>query len=43
MLKARQQNGFLPPIFEPDEDWTFFLVRLPPHPRFIKEAQERTR
>ena len=41
MLKAMRQNGSPPPVFETDEDRTFFLVRLPIHPHFIKEAEER--
>jgi ATP-dependent DNA helicase RecG len=43
MLKAMQQNGSPPPVFETDEDRTSFLVRLPIHPQFIKEAEERKR
>ena len=43
MLKAMQQNGSPPPVFETDEDRTFFLVRLPLHPQFIKEAEGRRR
>jgi ATP-dependent DNA helicase RecG len=43
MLKAMQQNGSPPPVFETDEDRTFFLVRLPLHPHFIREAEERKR
>ena len=30
-------------LFETDEDRTFFLVRLPLHPHFIREAEERKR
>jgi ATP-dependent DNA helicase RecG len=43
MLKAMQQNGSPPPVFETDEDRTFFLVRLPLHPHFIREAEQRKR
>jgi ATP-dependent DNA helicase RecG len=43
MLKAMQQDGSPPPVFETDEGRTFFLVRLPLHPRFIREAAERKR
>ena len=43
MLKAMRQNGSPPPAFETDEGRTFFVVRLPIHPQFIKEAEERIR
>jgi len=41
MLKAMRLNGSPPPVFETDRNRTYFLVRLPLHPAFIKEAQER--
>ena len=43
MLKALRVNGSPKPVFESDNDRTFFLVRLPLHPKFIKEARERKR
>lgn len=43
MLKAMHHNGSPSPVFETDEDRTFFLTRLPLHPQFIKEAEERKR
>jgi len=43
MLKAMQQNGSPPPVFETDEDRTFFLVRLPLRSHFIREAEELKR
>jgi len=43
LLEPMQQNGSPPPAFETDEDRTFFLVRLPIHSQFIKEAEERKR
>lgn len=43
MLKAMRQNGSPIPVFETDEDRTFFLVRLPIHPQFMKEAEARKR
>jgi ATP-dependent DNA helicase RecG len=41
MLKAMRLNGSPPPVFETDRNRTYFLVRLPLHPAFIKETQER--
>jgi ATP-dependent DNA helicase RecG len=41
MLEALRANGSPKPVFESDNDRTFFLVRLPLHPEFIKEAKER--
>ena len=41
MLKAMRLNGSPPPVFETDRNRTYFLVRLPLHPAFIKEARER--
>ena len=41
MLKALLVNGSPQPVFESDDDRTYFLVRLPLHPEFIKEARER--
>jgi ATP-dependent DNA helicase RecG len=43
MLKALRENGSPKPVFESDNDRTYFLVRLPLHPEFIKEAKERKR
>ena len=43
MLKALRVNGSPKPVFESDDDRTYFLVRLPLHPKFIKEARERKR
>ena len=43
MLKALRVNGSPKPVFASDNDRTFFLVRLPLHPEFIKEARERKR
>ena len=43
MLKAMLNNGSSPDVFETDEGRMFFLVRLPFHPRFVKEAEERKR
>jgi ATP-dependent DNA helicase RecG len=43
MLKALRVNGSPKPVFESDNDRTFFLVRLPLHPEFIKEARGRKR
>ena len=40
MLQAMRANGSPPPVFETDRNRTYFLVRLPLHPAFIKEAQE---
>ncbi len=40
MLKAMRANGSPRPVFETDRNRTYFLVRLPLHPVFIKEAQE---
>ena len=41
MLEALRANGSPKPVFESDDDRTYFLVRLPLHPEFIKEARER--
>src|SRR5271154_5149261 len=41
MLKAMRLNGSPPPVFETDRNRTYFLVRLPLHPTFIKEKEER--
>jgi ATP-dependent DNA helicase RecG len=41
MLKSPQVNGSPRPVFESDDDRTRFLVRLPLHPDFIKDARER--
>jgi ATP-dependent DNA helicase RecG len=43
MLKAMRLNGSSPPIFQTDDDRTYFLVRLPLHPAFIKADAERKR
>jgi ATP-dependent DNA helicase RecG len=43
MLEALRTNGSPTPVFESDDDRTYFLVRLPHHPEFIKEARERKR
>ena len=41
MLKLMRLNGSLPLVFETDDDRTYCLARLPLHPVFIKEAEER--
>ena len=38
ILRAMQQNGSPEPVFESDEDRTWFLVRLPVHERAATEA-----
>ena len=38
ILKVMKENGSPPPEFETDEDRTFFLIRLPVHPRATGEA-----
>ena len=43
MLEALKANGSPKPTFASDDDRTYFLVRLPFHPEFIKEAAERKR
>lgn len=41
ILRAMRQNGSPEPVFESDEDRTWFLVRLPAHERPANEASER--
>ena len=41
MLKAMRLYGSPPPVFETDRNRTYFLVRLPLHPKFVKEARAR--
>lgn len=43
MLEALRANGSPKPGFESDDDRTYFTVRLPLHPEFIKDAKERKR
>ena len=38
ILRAMRQNGSPEPVFESDEDRTWFLVRLPVHERSANEA-----
>ena len=38
ILRAMRQNGSPEPVFESDEDRTWFLVRLPAHERAANEA-----
>ena len=38
ILRAMQENGSPAPVFESDEDRTFFLVRLPVHEKVGQEA-----
>ena len=38
ILRAMRQNGSPEPVFESDEDRTWFLVRLPAHERAAHEA-----
>ena len=40
ILRAMQQNGSPEPVFESDEDRTWFLVRLPVHERAANVATE---
>ena len=41
ILRALRENGSPPPIFESDDDRTWFLVRLPVHKRVGAEATEQ--
>ena len=38
ILRAMRQNGSPEPVFESDEDRTWFLVRLPVHERALHAA-----
>ena len=46
ILRAIQKNGSPPPVFETDEDRTYFVARFPIHPgalpRAIKEERTET-
>ena len=39
MLRAMRNNGSTPPIFETDDDRTWFLVRLPVHEEFSRAEE----
>ena len=41
ILRAMRENGSPPPIFESDDDRTWFLVRLPVHKRVVGEPTEQ--
>ena len=41
ILRAMRNNGSPPPIFETDEDRTWFRVRLPVHEKFVRAEKER--
>ena len=41
ILRAMRQNGSLEPVFESDEDRTWFLVRLPVHERASHVATDQ--
>ncbi len=41
ILRAMRQNGSPEPVFESDEDRTWFLVRLPAHERPANEADRQ--
>lgn len=42
MIKEMLSNGSPPPVFETDEDRTFFLVVLPVHPQWKASQKPRT-
>ncbi|MHB8762844.1 MAG: Fic family protein [Deferrisomatales bacterium] len=42
ILKAMQTNGSPAPIFDTDEDRSYFLIRLPVHPRAVGPERQDT-
>lgn len=42
IIKAMNENGSPPPVFEFDADYSYFMVTLPVHPKAVEKASSET-